>query len=244
MTEDVSGEPAPSASQAGLTFAVADLHGRFDLLGDALEAIAAYPAGAFTRTAVFLGDYVDRGPHGAEVLERLIAGPPEGWRWICLKGNHEAMMALALRNPDRLDWWVGNGGDATVASYCERRDAIAAHLAWIDTLPTLHRDAHRVYVHAGVDPAIPLGSQADRTLLWKRYGRDDAGGHRAERNADGGEIHVVHGHDPDEAGPLLLAGRTALDTYAWATGRLVVGVFDDARAGGPVDLIEVRRRPA
>ncbi len=229
-------EPQP----CGLTFAVADLHGRFDLLGDALEAIDTYPAGAFVRTAVFLGDYVDRGPHGAEVVERLVAGPPAGWRWVCLKGNHEAMMALALRNPDRLDWWIGNGGDATVASYRERQDEIAGHLAWIDALPTMHRDAHRVYVHAGIDPAVPLAAQADRTLLWKRYGRDDDGGHRAGE----GERHVVHGHDPDEAGPRLLAGRTALDTLAWSTGRLVVGVFDDSRPGGPIDLLEVRRRPA
>ena len=73
-------------------------------------------------------------------------------------------------------------------------------------------------------------------LLWKRYPRDDAAGHGAR--------HVVHGHDPDPEGPLRLAGRTALDTLAWRSGRLVVGVFDDARPGGPVDLVEVRRRPA
>ncbi len=39
-------------------------------------------------------------------------------------------------------------------------------------------------------------------------------------------------------------GRTNLDTLAWRTGRLTVGVFDDDRPGGPIDFIVVRgRRP-
>ena len=145
-------------------------------------------------------------------------------------------MALALRNPDRLDWWLENGGAATIASYGDRRETIARHLAWIDDLPVIHTDAHRVYVHAGVDPAMPLRAQAEKTLLWKRYASGEPGGH--------GAFHVVHGHEPDDNGPILRKGRAALDTRAWATGRLVIGVFDDAIAGGPVDMIEVRRAPA
>ncbi len=229
----------------GLTFAVADLHGRYDLLDAALAEIDAYarahrPAGAadpdFSRTIVFMGDYIDRGPQSAQVLGRLIAGPPEGWRWICLKGNHEAMMSLGLRNPDRLDWWLDNGGDATVLSYRDDRTVIVAHLAWIDALPAIQMDAHRIYVHAGVDPAMPITAQAEKVLLWKRYPAEADEGH--------GSRHLVHGHDPNADGPLRLANRTDLDTYAWYTGRLVVGVFDDARPGGPIDLIEIRRAPA
>lgn len=225
-----------SLTPDGLTFAVADLHGRADLLSDALAAIDTYaPDGA---TIVFLGDYVDRGRDGAKVLETLRRGPRPGWRWICLKGNHEAMMSLALRNPERLDWWLGNGGDATVASYRDHRDLVSTHLGWIEALPTLHVDPCRVFVHAGVERAVPLAAQQDKTLLWKRYPPGDPGGHRA---ADGTERHVVHGHDPDENGPLLLASRTALDTLAWRTGRLCVGVFDNQRSGGPVDKLTIRR---
>ena len=212
-----------------LTFAVADLHGRLDLLEAALAAIAAR---ASTGTVIFLGDYVDRGPDGAGVIARLIAGPPPGWRWICLKGNHEAVMAIALRHPDRLDWWLENGGGTTVASYRDRHADVAAHLAWIDTLPSIHVDVHRVFVHAGVDRAMPLTAQPDKILLWKRFPQDSGEGHGAH--------HVVHGHDPDPDGPILYAGRTAIDTLAWQTGRLVVAVFDDAVPGGPIDTIEIR----
>ena len=95
-----------------------------------------------------------------------------------------------------------------------------------------HVDAHRLYVHAGVDAGIPLEMQSEKTLLWKRYPKHDASGF--------GGLHVVHGHDNDPEGPLLYEGRTNLDTAAWKTGRLTVGVFDDDRPGGPVDLIVVR----
>lgn len=219
----------------GLTFAVADLHGRLDLLNAALLAIEGYGHDR-TRNVVFLGDYIDRGPQSAQVLDRLIAGAPDADRWTCLKGNHEAMMALAMRNPDRLDWWIGNGGDATIASYRDARERIAPHLDWIDGLATMHVDRHRIFVHAGIDAGVPLDEQQDKTLLWKRYPPEQAEGY--------GDRHVVHGHDPNVDGPLRHAGRTDLDTLAWHTGRLVVGVFADDVPGGPVDLIEIKRRAA
>jgi len=51
------------------TYAIADLHGRFDLLEMALACIAerAEPPA----TLVTLGDYVDRGPDSRKIIERL-----------------------------------------------------------------------------------------------------------------------------------------------------------------------------
>ena len=59
------------------------------------------------------------------------------------------------------------------------------------------------------------------TLLWKRYPKGYSEGF--------GNLHVVHGHDNHPDGPLLYEGRTNLDTLAWRTGRLTIGVFDDER---------------
>src|SRR6516164_10614971 len=44
--------------------------------------------------------------------------------------------------------------------------------------------------------------------------------------------HVVHGHHDFRDGPVTIEGRTNLDTQAWYTGRLAIGVFDDEVAGG------------
>ena len=216
-------------SQA-LTFAVADLHGRFDLLEAALAAIDGYARGA-DHKVVFLGDYIDRGPGSRQIIERLRGGPAAGSTWICLKGNHEDMMLQASRDPSLMPWWIGNGGDHTLASYYRSGISLADHVAWIERLPRMHVDRHRVFVHAGVDPGLPLDAQNTKMLMWKRYPSGFAEGH--------GAYHVVHGHHPYEDGPRRYAGRTALDTLAWRTGRLVVAVFDDVVAGGTIDLIEV-----
>ena len=219
---------------ASKTYVIPDLHGRFDLLELALAKIEADKPG----TVVFTGDYVDRGPQSRQVIERLIAGSAiPGWKWVCLKGNHEDMMRQAFSKSAKLDWWLGNGGGATLLSYGQRVDQVAdpsiipqEHIDWIKGLPLYHVDNHRLYVHAGVDPDLSPDGQTEHTLTWKRYSAGDAGGF--------GPLHIVHGHDPFEDGPKLFAGRTDLGTGAFYTGRLVAGVFDDEIPGGPIDLIE------
>lgn len=222
------------------TFAIADLHGRYDLLVAAVnEIMRRYDGG----TIVTLGDYVDRGPQSRQIIEHLMTlreHAREGWKVICLKGNHEDMMVETLRKPLHPDWWVGNGGGATLISYGHAPRGVydpsvvpQSHLRWLNALPLVHVDKHRVYVHAGVDPTIPLDEQTEQKMLWMLYPDGAEDGH--------GERHVVHGHHQFADGPKLFSGRTDLDTFAWATGRIVVGVFDDDAPGGPVDLIEVER---
>ncbi|THD60886.1 MAG: serine/threonine protein phosphatase [Bradyrhizobium sp.] len=219
-----------------LTYVIPDIHGRYDLLDQGLADIAAYSAGK-AGVIVTIGDYVDKGPQSKQVIDRLLPGAPEGWRLVTLKGNHDAMMAQALRDRSKMAWWIQKGGDTALRSYGGDPDAVPqAHLAWLDGLRLMHVDSHRVYVHAGVDPEVPLDRQSEATLLWKRYPKGFSGGF--------GQFHVVHGHDNFPDGPLLYEGRTNLDTQAWRTGRLVIGVFDDDRPGGPIDLIVVRRSPA
>jgi len=233
-----------------LTYAIADLHGRHDLLMEALYAVRDYDfdLGKPGGKVVFTGDYVDRGPDSRQVIETLIAGPEaffgeySGFDFICLQGNHEDIMLQTLCLPLPPNWWIGNGGGATLVSYGHARGGVynpdvvpAAHIDWLKSLPMMHVDEHRVFVHAGLDPTIPLAEQTAQKMQWMLYPDGFEDGH--------GKCHVVHGHHQFENGPLLLSGRTNLDTFAWATGRLVVGVFHEDTPGGPVDLIEVNLTP-
>jgi serine/threonine protein phosphatase 1 len=219
-----------------LTYVIPDVHGRYDLLCEGLSDISAHSQGS-AGVIVMLGDYVDKGPDSKQVIDRLLSGVADGWNLVALKGNHDAMMAEALRDPSKMAAWIEKGGDAALASYGGDPAAVPqSHIAWLDQLRLMHVDTHRLYVHAGVDPEIPLGRQNEATLLWKRYPKGFSGGF--------GELHVVHGHDNFPEGPLVYEGRTNLDTLAWRTGRLTIGVFDDDRPGGPVDFIVVRGPPA
>ncbi len=224
------------------TYAIADLHGRFDLLEMALTKIAEHaerPA-----TLVTLGDYVDRGPNSRQVIERLMDGlGHEGWRLICLKGNHEDIMWQTCLGivPD-CDWWLTNGGGATLISYGQTVGDEAdvtvvpdGHLRWIERLPLMHIDKHRIFVHAGVDRKIPLDEQDPQNVIWQIYDDRDEGGH--------GHRHVVHGHEQHADGPILKKNRSNLDTFAWRTGRLAIGVFDDDTPGGPLEILESQGRP-
>jgi serine/threonine protein phosphatase 1 len=221
------------------TYAIADLHGRFDLLEMALAKIANHAE--LPAILVTLGDYVDRGPDSRQVIERLMGGlHEEGWRLICLKGNHEDIMWQTCRGivPD-CSWWLTNGGGATLISYGQwvgdEADVTvvpADHLRWIERLPLMHLDKHRIFVHAGVNPKTSLDKQDPQDVIWKIYDDRDDGGY--------GERHIVHGHEAHAHGPILKKCRTNLDTLAWRTGRLVIGVFDDDVPGGPLEILEVR----
>jgi len=219
-----------------LTYVIADIHGRHDLLRDALAGITARSDGE-AGVIVTIGDYVDKGPDSKAVIDRLLSGLDAGWRLVALKGNHDAMMVEALRDRTKMAAWMGKGGEAALASYGGDPARVPqAHIDWLDRLRLIHVDAHRLYVHAGVDPGIPLSEQNETTLLCKRYPKEFSDGF--------GGLHVVHGHDNFPDGPLLYEGRTNLDTLAWRTGRLTVGVFDDDKPGGPIDFIVVRGPPA
>lgn len=219
-----------------LTYVIPDLHGRDDLLDAALAELAVRAAGKAC-VIVALGDYVDKGPASKQVIDRLMSGMAEGWDFVALKGNHDAMMVEALRDRSGMASWLERGGDAALASYGGDPAAVPqTHIAWLDHLKLVHLDKHRLYVHAGVDPEIPLDRQSETTLLCKRYPKEFSGGFNG--------LHVVHGHDNFPDGPLLYEGRSNLDTAAWRTGRLTVGVFDDDKPGGPVDFIVVRGTPA
>jgi serine/threonine protein phosphatase 1 len=219
-----------------LTYVIPDIHGRYDLLCAGLAEIAAYSRGK-AGAVVTIGDYVDKGPDSKAVVDRLLSGAGEGLNLVALKGNHDVLMVDALRDSSKMAAWIAKGGDAALASYGGDPAAVPqTHVDWLGGLRLMHVDAHRLYVHAGVDPEIPLDRQGEATLLWKRYPKGFAGGY--------GELHVVHGHDNYPDGPLLYEGRTNLDTLAWRTGRLTIGVFDDDRPGGPVDFIVIRGAPA
>jgi len=218
------------------TYVFPDLHGGLFHLGKACDAVIADGL-TDNDTMVFLGDYIDRGSHSADVIAGLRSAQMLRDKTVMLSGNHEMMMLSALtEGGEQLGGWLINGGNATIESYRDKlgvidEAAMKDDAQWFATLPVYHEDAHRVYVHAKVDPSLPLDEQQLRTVHWERYKSEDGTGYNGK--------HVVHGHEADQRGPITVGDRTCLDTGAIWTGRYVVGVFDDDTPGGPVKVLEV-----
>jgi serine/threonine protein phosphatase 1 len=209
----------------GPTYAIGDVHGRHDLLVRLLAEIERHAAGR-AHTIVCLGDYIDRGPDSAAVVETLMALQSARPRdVVCLLGNHESMLLNALNDLKATTLWVMNGGDTTLASFgaAVPRAVPAAVVAWLTSLPAAHEDTLRYYVHAGFRPGRRMDKQAHHDMLWIREPF-------LERDYDFGK-HVVHGHTPIQTGqPDIRPYRTNLDTGAVFGGPLTAGIFGGRQA--------------
>lgn len=221
-------------------YAIGDVHGQFEMLGDALEWIEA-DGGADARV-VFLGDLVDRGPDAFRVLELLTRGQAEGRDWIVLLGNHDRMFRRFLESGDIHDARILSGkswlhprlgGRTTLASYgvdvTDDRplrqmlnDARASvpqhHLDLLDNLPLWHREPGLLFVHAGIMPGIPLEAQDPDDLVWMR---EPFLSHPAPF-----EALIVHGHTALDA-PVHYGNRINLDGGAGYGRPLGVAVFEN-----------------
>jgi hypothetical protein len=68
-----SGRPGNDRAESdAITYAIADLHGRYDLLSEAVTRIVEHSKSDRPATVITLGDYVDRGPKSRLVIERLM----------------------------------------------------------------------------------------------------------------------------------------------------------------------------
>lgn len=207
-------------------FAIGDVHGQVEHLRRALETIRDRDAEA---PIVCVGDFVDRGEHSAQALDLLQRENRDGGV-ICLMGNHEHMMLRFLDDPEEHgERWLRYGGLQTLASYqvgraadlAATRDALAEAMGadligWLRDLPSFWLTGNVAVTHAGADPSQPVGRQSRRNLLW---GHRDFG--RVPRS-DG--IWVVHGHTIVDL-PMAGRGRIAIDTGAYATGKLTVAAI-------------------
>ena len=120
-----------------------------------------------------IGDYVDKGPESRQVIERLLSGVEAGWHLVALKGNHDAMMVEALRDPAKMAAWLGRAAT--------RRWRPTAAIPPRFRQPTSHgsttaADCMSTRIASTFTPAsilrVPLDQQSEATLLWKRYPKE------------------------------------------------------------------------
>lgn len=184
----------------GRLLAVGDIHGCLRQLTALLDQVAPRAADQ----VVFLGDYVDRGPDSAGVINFLIDFAKSFPATVFLRGNHEEMFTDYLEDRDPSLFLI-NGGMKTLASYqaSGQWPIPPSHRAFIAALRSYYETDDFIFVHAGLRPGIPLAEQNPRDLAWIR---------REFISSDyDWNKPVVYGHTP-LAEPLLGKKRLGLDT--------------------------------
>ena len=219
----------PAAPNGYTIYLVGDIHGRVDLLAQVQERIDRdmETHGVGRSAEVYLGDYIDRGPDSAGVIDRLIARATKV-NSVFLRGNHEQLLLDFLDGADCFDFWRAVGGTATLMSYGVDPGVVArsapddVRAGLNDKLPPEHRSFFEktgsytilgayLAVHAGIRPLVPLERQQPVDLMGIRHLFLD---HEADF-----EFIVIHGHTPVRE-PEFRRNRINIDTGAFATGRL------------------------
>lgn len=227
----------------GLLYCVGDVHGRLDLVESALAAIKA-DAGERQHQVVWLGDYVDRGPDSAGVLDRLAGIAPQSPHHVFLAGNHDCFLKYACGGVD--EWmvvWLENGGIETLVSYgielsnAERllrpgsmsdargaavaltdqlrKHVPASHLGFLSGLATYFDTGAIGFAHASADGSVSLADQVPDILIGLTT--DNAPSPRRPPRYR----LLVHGHRIVSE-PVISDGRIWIDTGAYATGRIAL----------------------
>ena len=176
------------------TWCFADIHGQRKLFNQVMAEIKP------DDTVYFLGDAIDRGPDGWEILKELLNDP----RVIFIKGNHEDMMSNALiKYPKLPAWssamsqWSWNGYEPTIYAIEQaNQDEVKEVLQKVRNLPT-----HTIYespngnifwlCHAGCDYGIDMDYIANYDLIWDRSHYISNAWYDGPDN-----VYIVHGHTP------------------------------------------------
>jgi serine/threonine protein phosphatase 1 len=228
-----------------MLYAVGDVHGQKEMLARMLKSLE--PRLRAGDRIVFVGDYIDRGPDSAGVIEELLEVSGRHPSTLFLRGNHEQMMldaraqsdpewahrAEAIRH-DALRLWFANGGEDTLASYPGIgrggwwRRVPEDHWEFLDQtrLEWEHPPFH--FVHAGIEPDGVEWPYADEGLDPRLWIRDEF----LHSDSDFGGRIVVFGHTPMEA-PLVEAHRIGIDTGAAYGGPLTTVALSPEAPGDP-----------
>jgi serine/threonine protein phosphatase 1 len=194
-------------------FAIGDIHGCSAALRTLIDEIKPGPDDLI----VVLGDFFDCGPDSRGVIEQLIA-LSNHCRLITILGNHEVMLINALDSPSELRYWLGNGGNRTLASYSASRldlDVIPPeHVAFIRRCRNYFETQTHIFTHANFDPELrPHQTDGDR-LRWDQLDMVRLRPHRSGKT-------VVVGHTPQSNGSILdLEFLIGIDTDCFRGGWL------------------------
>ncbi len=192
--------------------AIGDIHGCLEALEALLRRIGPRPDDVF----ITLGDTIDRGPDSRGVIQRLI-GLGRSSQLVPILGNHDELLLRILDGEHfLLDYWLGFGGDATLASYgVEHPDDVPVeHVDFLRACRPLLELPHAFFVHASYVANRSLRRQPPEALRWVSLADGIPKPHRSGKTC-------FCGHTSQKSGEILDLGYLkCLDTWVYGQGCL------------------------
>ncbi|MCL6623523.1 MAG: hypothetical protein K6T17_02760 [Fimbriimonadales bacterium] len=128
-------------------------------------------------------------------------------------------------NPQRVARFILNGGSSTLADFADDHGEWVIpkeHIEFLEELKLWYETDDHFFVHAGVNPSLPLDAQSEEDQVWIREPF-------LSSSRDFGRL-IVHGHTPVLDGrPDLRRNRLNIDTAAVLGGPLTAAVFTSDR---------------
>jgi serine/threonine protein phosphatase 1 len=141
---------SPIPEQATPIHCFGDIHGH----RAAADSAFALSAELGTR-AVFLGDYIDRGPDSGGVLQVLMAASRRHPDWVFLLGNHYWMLEEILEGRRHAEGFDERTFSETLPRLSPAE--LPGILEWLRERPAFFRSRFLLFVHGGfTDAAIPI----------------------------------------------------------------------------------------
>jgi serine/threonine protein phosphatase 1 len=199
----------------GRVFVLGDVHGAYRAL------IQCLVRGGFDYNndhLICLGDVCDGWPETRRCLAELL----KIRHLTYILGNHDTWFRSWMKTGTIENIWYLQGGEATLDSYAGTKIP-PEHLSFLENaLPYFTLDG-KLFVHAGIDPSIPLEDQTEEIFLWDRGLAKSALQYHRARRADRLTIfdEVYLGHTPIPYGfPVCGGGVWLMDTGAGWNGVL------------------------
>jgi len=151
------------------SFVIGDIHGAFRALEQVLLRSGFRDD---TDQLIVLGDVVDGWPDTRLCLDRLL----KIRHLVPIMGNHDLWCQKWMMSGWKENLWLSQGGKATVVSYDREflytpgiPDVSRLHVAYFEAaLPYYLDSAHRLFVHGGLNPELPIEDQSVEDLCWDR----------------------------------------------------------------------------
>ena len=193
---------------------ISDIHGCSQALDSLLSAVNLQT----NDLLITLGDYINKGPDSRGVIERLIY-LSKNYNLVPLKGNHEVLLLESRFHS--LEYSLKNEliGEETLYSYANKGKKLSlanipdSHWSFIaNTCLDSWENATHIFVHANLDPELPLNQQPENKIFWEKFVNPHP--------HSSGKI-MICGHTSQKNGkPVNLEHAICIDTWACGEGWL------------------------